>query len=130
MDGSIFRAAGRGTWLIVLLTLGACSPQIPAPELPPAEETLANAGRRLSGALAAGDLTAIATRADRVLAALSTPERDALARGYCRFQVDRPVRVTLAVPRGAEPFWLKDLGFTPCGPPLRDAAVVWDLHRK
>ena len=130
MDGSISRAVWRGSWLIVLLALGACSPQIAVPDLPRAEETLANAGKRLSGALSASDLTAIATRADRVLAVLSASERDALARGYCRFRVDRPVQVIVAAPRGSAPFWLKDLGFTPWGQPLRDAELVWDLHRK
>ncbi len=120
----------RGTSLLLLLALSACSPTLAPPDLPRAEETLARAGKRLSNKLSASDLTEIATNADRVLASLSARERDALARGYCRFQVDRPVQVVVAVPRGAAPFWLNDLGFTPWEKPLRDSEVTWDLHSR
>ena len=43
-------------------------------------------------------------------------ERAALARGYLRFHVDRPVIVDVAVPVASVPFWIADQGFQTTGP--------------
>ena len=82
------------------------------------------AGKRLIRSHSAAELTAIATRGDRVLAALTAAERDALARGYLRFRIDRPADVFVAAAAGSCPFWVADLGFEPAGldvPRRRDA---------
>src|SRR5437879_1983555 len=118
MDG--WRGRTRcGLGLVLAGVLTSCWPRVPVPvpveELPTADATLAEAGKRLSRSLSAGALTALAARGDRVLAALTRAERDALARGYVRFRIDRPAEVFVAAPRGSVPFWLADLGFEPAG---------------
>src|SRR4051794_32675038 len=75
-------ARGRlGVVGLVLAALSSCAPRASVDELPTAEATLVAAGKRLSRSLSAGALTALATRGDRVLAALTPAERDALSRG-------------------------------------------------
>lgn len=107
---------GRFTFALLLLLLTAsCSPPADLASLDEPEQVLARAGRRLSGLYSANELTTIATSGQRVLEVLESDERDALARGCLRFQVDRPVEVMVAVRNGSEPFWLTDLGFVPAG---------------
>lgn len=98
------------------------------PERP--DVTLAHAGKRLSQRFSTGELTAIATRGDRVLAVLTPQERDSLARGCLRFRIDSAAEVFVASARGAQPFWLDDLGFIATGITLDDGEIRWDLHQK
>lgn len=116
----------------ILLTLGlaSCSRQVAEDHLPSADATLASVGKRLSRTLSAGELTAIATRGDRVLGVLNPAERDALGRGYLRFRIDRPAVVFVAAPRGWMPFWLVDQRFRPAGLTLTVDGTTWDVHRK
>jgi hypothetical protein len=75
-------------------------------------------------------LTTIARRGDRVLRSLTHSERDALARGYLRFRVDREVVVTVAAPRGAEPYWFADQGFEPTDLRLVGPSGPWSVYRR
>ena len=95
-----------------------------------ARDALQAAGKRLSRTFSPGDLTEIASRADRVLAVLNRTERDALARGYLEFRVESPADVYIAAPRGSKPFWLDDLGFIFTEATLRDERITWDLYRR
>ena len=119
----------------VILALAAglvtsCGRPVPVESLPLPRATLAATGQRLGRTLSAGDLTTLARRGDRVLEALTPAERDALARGYLRFQVDAPVVVTVAAPRGSEPFWLADQGFAATDLRLGVTGGPWSVHRK
>ncbi len=80
----------RGTgWFLLALVLTSCTPRPAVEDLPSTQETLARAGKRLIGSHSVADLTALASRGDKVLGLLDSSERDALARGYLRFQIDR-----------------------------------------
>ena len=122
------RKSGLG--LLVLAALSSCSPRVAVEDLPTVEAALSSAGKRLSQSLATGDLTALATRGDKVLAALTPTERDALARGYLRFRIDRAAEVNVATPRSAPPFWLAEQGFTRTALALHDNKTDWVVYRK
>ncbi len=114
MDGERGRSQrGPGLPIVLVVALTSCSPTTPVESLPPARETLAAAGQRLILSHSAAELTTMARRGDRVLGSLTRAERDALARGYVRFRIERPADVLIAAPRGSVPFWVDDLGFTP-----------------
>lgn len=131
MDGEILRARRRGLgWVVLALGLASCTPRPPVERLPSADETLAAAGKRLSRKLPVADLTVMAARGDLVLAALTAAERDALARGYLRFKIDRAAEVLVAAPRGSTPFWLDDQGFDPAGLTFRDQDAEWDVFTR
>ena len=57
-------------------------------------------------------------------------ERAALARGYLRFTVDRPVIVDVAAPVGSIPFWVSDQGFETTGIVLKNPDAAWRVYRK
>ena len=108
----------RWTWrflpLLVLVGVGPGCSERDAVEVPPAPRAvLVESGKRLARSHSIEDLTALAARGDRVLAALTRSERAALGRGALRFRVDRPVVITVAAPPRAVPFWLADRGFQP-----------------
>lgn len=117
---------------LVLIAAGFCScaSRVSVVDLPAPKDTLAEVGKRLSRKLSAGELTTIAEHGDQVLRALTSIERDALARGYLRFQIDQPADVIVAAPRDSAPFWLRDQGFTATGDVLSDASNSWTLYRK
>ena len=88
----------------------------------PARQTLAAVGKRLGSRQNPADLTRLAARSGRVVAALTGAERAALGQGSLRFRVDRPVVVEVAVlATDAPPFWLADQGFAVVTPSLHDA---------
>src|SRR5262249_17991873 len=80
---------------ILIAGLPSCA-RVPVEQLPDAQSTLAQVGRRLGSSRSVDDLSAIAAKGDRIVAELSRPERDALGRGYLRFQVDRPAILDVA----------------------------------
>jgi hypothetical protein len=125
---------GRARWGVGLILLAAglasCSDRAPVEDLPTPEAVLAAAGKRLSRSLSAGDLTTLAAHGDRVLGALTVAERDALARGYVRFRLERPADVFVAAPRGSVPFWLVDQRFEPACLTLSDPETDWVVFRK
>jgi hypothetical protein len=117
--------------LVVLgVTLAACPRPAPVENLPAVEETMARVGRRLSRSLSVQELSALATRGDRLLSCLARDERAALARGWLRFRVDRPVLVGVAAPCRTVPFWLDDLGFRRRRLLLKVAGNDWALFEK
>ena len=121
----------RGLAVVLLIgAMPACSARVPVEELPAARETLAAIGKRLSRSMSERELTAVAARADRVLAVVNRRERDALARGLIRFRVDRPVLVEVAAPARSVPFWLDDQGFTRTGTELTNADGTFLIYRK
>ncbi len=128
MDGQL-RTWRRGL-LGLFLILPACAPTTPVEQLPTCDATIASAGKRLSGIRSVADLTTMATHGDQVLAALTRTERDALARGYVRFEVDRSINVFIATERGSEPFWLEELGFQPVDMTLTSEGAIWSVHQK
>jgi hypothetical protein len=87
-------------------------------------------GKRLSADRSVADLTAIAARGDRVLAALTAPERQTLGRCGLIFQVDRPVEVFIAACPDSIPFWLADHGFRPTGSTLTVRGTAWPVYVK
>jgi hypothetical protein len=75
------------------------------------------------------DLNAMAADGGRLLAELTSSERDALARGYLRFRVDTPVTIDVAARDDAIPFWLADQGFRRTGDALEVLGERWALFR-
>ena len=130
MDGRHGR--GRHGLAFILFVLGStsCTPRTPVDRLPSVEETLAGAGKRLSRTHSIDDLTRIATRQERVLALLNDRERDVMARGLVRFQIDRPADVYVAAPRQSVPFWIEDQGFEPTPLTMADSETPWLVFRK
>ena len=98
--------------------------------LPAAATTLEAVGKRLGRAGKPADLTRLAARSSRVVAALTAEERRTLGQSSLRFRVDRPSVVVVAVAAGNEPpFWLRDRGFNRSGRVVHDAdGGVWHLH--
>jgi len=130
MDGQRGRSRFGLAGLVLVAGLPSCAPEIPVDALPKAEVALAAAGRRLSQSLSAGALTELATRGDRVLAALTPAERDALSRGYLRFKSDRPVEIFVTAPRRSLPFWLDGQGFRDSALTLNGPGGPWAVFRK
>jgi hypothetical protein len=131
MDGRLTRRRLSPVSLLLLFGAAAsCKPRTEVERLPAPQETLARAGKRLSQSLSAGALTEIAAQGDRVLRALNTDERDALARGYLRFRVDQPAVLTVAAPRGSVPFWVADLRFRRTNLSLADPETDWAVFQK
>jgi acid phosphatase type 7 len=118
---SRFRTVARAVFATLIALLPACTRPVPVEQLPSVPATLAEAGKRLSHSHSAAELTALATRGDRLLATLNASERDALARGHIRFRVDRPVVVYVAAHAEAVPFWLADQHFNRTDISLRNA---------
>jgi hypothetical protein len=110
--------------------LPACSAPVAVDDLPAPRDTLTAVGKRLSRSKSVGELTTLARRGDRVLAALDRSERDALGRGYLRFRVDRPVVVDVAAPSESVPFWLHDQGFQRTALVLEAGGIGWAVFRK
>ncbi len=123
----------RGTrlGLVVALSLwtlmgtgcgGQGGPAVDLATLPSPRVTLEAVGKRLGQKLSPADLTRIAARSSRVVAALTPDERVALGYGSVRFRVDRPVVVTIAVlATDPPPFWLADQRFEPTAEVVHDA---------
>src|SRR5262245_23994531 len=103
------------SFALVMLVLPACTQRTPVDTLPTPQETLRAVGLRLSRSYSAAELTRLAMRGDRLAAALTRSERDALGRGYLRFRTNRPVIVDVAVSSQSIPFWLADQGFRATG---------------
>jgi hypothetical protein len=124
----------RGLVLFALIAAGgvlwACRPRTRVDELPAPRATLADAGRRLVRERPVEQVTALASRGSRLLAALEPGERDALGRGHIRFEVDRPVVVEVAASQRSVPFWLADQGFVPTGRSLDVGEQAWPLFRR
>ncbi len=129
---------GRTVWprrirgvILLTLALTSCAEDNPSVEnLPEAAETLASVGKRLIQSHSVAELNAIASRGDHLLNCLNSRERDALARGYLKFQVDRPSDIYVVTPRKAIPFWIEDLGFTSENVVIRDRLGVWNVYKK
>ena len=98
--------------------------------LPPAAMTVEGVGKRLGQAGKPANLTRLAARSSRVVAALTADERQALGQSSLRFRVDRPSVVVIAVADGDEPpFWLRDQGFSLIDRPVHDAeGSLWRLY--
>ncbi|HKI19021.1 MAG TPA: phosphohydrolase, partial [Isosphaeraceae bacterium] len=102
----------------------------PLDQIPTTRKTLQAIGLRLSRSKSELELTAIATRGDKLLAVLDPRERAALARGYLRFKVEFPVVVDVAVPVRSVPFWIGDQGFQPTHLVLDNTDTAWKVYRK
>ena len=135
MLGSICRWLMVGT-ICGLVGLGSgCSrdPDLTESDLaalPSAATTLTEVGQRLGRVGKPADLTRLAARSSRVVAALTTAERKTLGKSTLRFRVDRPSVVTVAVVEGDEPpFWLGDQGYRTTNQTAHDAdGSVWSLY--
>jgi hypothetical protein len=99
-------------------------------DFPSTDVTMRAIGERLGRSRSERELTAIASRGDAVLRNLRPRERAALARGYLRFKVDRPVVVDVAVPTASKPFWIDDQGFLSTDLVLQNADTTWQIYRK
>lgn len=115
---------------LLLGILPACSSRTSVETLPDARTALADVGRRLSRSHSLQDLSRLATDGDRLLAALTRTERDALGRAYLRFRVERPAEIVVAAPRETVPFWLEDQGFEATPDRLHGPGGEWTLFRK
>jgi len=102
----------------------------PVDEPASTQETVIAIGRRLSRSKSESDLTALASHGGALLRSLEPDERNALATGYLRFHVDKPVVVHVAAPISSVPFWVKDLGFQPDDLVLTNEDTDWRLFRK
>jgi hypothetical protein len=129
MDGRMRNL--RRCALLLLGLLAGCQPTTPSVEsLPDVPRTLEAIGRRLSRSMSEERLTLLAPHGAQVLAALSSRERDILARGHLRFQSRVPVVVAVAAPASSVPFWLRDLGFEPTELTLANEDARWSVYRK
>ncbi len=115
--------------LIAAAFLAHAASPYPGP-LPPSAVTMRSIGQRLSRSCSERELTALATRGPDLLARLQPGERAALARGYLRFNVDRPVIVDVAAPVASIPFWLTDQGFQTTDLILETGDTSWQIYRK
>ncbi len=129
-EGTRRRSHSLGPLLVLIFLVPGCAERVAVPDLPAPDVVLAEAGKRLARSLSIEDLTAIAARGDRVLAALTRSERDALGRSAIRFRVDRPVFVAVAAHPRAVPFWLADQGFRRSVATLNVAGTTWPLFEK
>ena len=128
MDGMMRKV--RCCWLLLPYLLAGCQSNSPVDTLPDVSRTLEAVGRRLSGSLSESRLTVLASRAPELVAVLTARERDALGRGYLRFQTSVPVIVEVAAPSNTVPFWMAEQGFVPTGATLTNADARWSLFRK
>ena len=115
---------------LTAVTLASCSRPVETVDLPDAPAVLAQVGKRLSQLKSAAELTAIATREERVLALLSREERDALGRCHLRFRVDRPVSLFVATDVRHAPFWLAEQGFDQRAERLGIEGHEWAIYEK
>ena len=123
----------RKAWFFCVLLPGliaGCLSNPPVDALPEVSETLDAIGLRLSQSLSEARLTAVAARGSELLTYLKAPERDALGRGYLRFQAKDPVIVEVAAPESSVPFWIVDQGFVATGETLTNVDCRWRLFRK
>ena len=118
-----------GFILVLVATVGRGAGPKPGGS-PSTEETLRLIGRRLSRSCSERELTAMATRGAAIVDRLEPAERNALGRGYLRFQVSRPVIVDVAVPSGSVPFWLADRRFRATGQSLVNPDTDWQLYQR
>jgi hypothetical protein len=130
MDGSALRLRLARLLVVLGVTLAVRAQPAAVEQLPPVEETMARIGRRLSQSHSEQELSALATRGDRLLSRLTREERAVLARGCLRIHVDRPVLVAVAAPRTTAPFWLDDLGFRRLARGLQVAGSDWVLFQR
>ena len=84
-------------------------------------------GKRLGQTRSPIELTEVARKGDRVLGLLTASERQSLARNALRFVVDQPCRVFVAAPKGHEPFWIRDQGFSASGEILENEDGLFSL---
>jgi hypothetical protein len=121
----------RRTWSVLLVVVAtACWIDSSRDKFPSTRETLRTVGRRLSGSCSESELTAIASRGPELLARLERRERAALGAGHCRFRVDHPVVIDVAVPIESVPFWLADRGFRRTELSLVNPDARWRLYRR
>jgi hypothetical protein len=118
-----------GLFLLAIAFIGLPA-QSTAQRLASTQETLQAIGRRLSQTKSERWLTALASRGDLLLNALTPAERAALGRNYLRFRVEAPVIVYVAAAAKSVPFWLADLGFEPLELALQNEDTGWKLFRK
>ena len=107
-----------------------CAPMRPSRQLPATDVTMRAIGQRLGRSCSERELTAIATRGPDLLGRLRPARARALARGYLRFTVDRPVVVDVAVPVASVPFWIADQGFRATDLVLENPDTSWRVYRK
>jgi acid phosphatase type 7 len=128
MDGMMRKS--RWCWLFLSCLPAGCQSKTSVDSLPEVSRTLEAVGRRLSDSLSEGRLTALASRAAELVAVLSASERDALGRGYLKFQTGVPVIVEVAASSNKGPFWIADQGFVATGANLINDDTHWSLFRK
>ncbi len=75
-------------------------------------------------------MTAIAAKSERLLAALTPNERDALGRGHLQVELDRAAIVEVAASPAHLPFWLSDQGFVATSDSVMVRGERWPLYRK
>jgi acid phosphatase type 7 len=125
------RSAGQFRLILIAGAFLACRPA-PAPpgQLPATGVTMRAIGQRLARSCSERELTAIATRGPDLFSRLQPGERAALACGYLRFTVDRPVVVDVAAPVASVPFWIADQGFRATDVVLENPDTSWRVYRK
>jgi len=116
--------------LLATTIIPACDRPVPIERLPLTSETLTAIGKRLSQKQSAAELSKLAPRGDLLLASLTSKERDALGRGYLRFQVDRPAIVEVAASPSSIPFWLSDQKFLRTAETVRIHGADWPVFRQ
>jgi hypothetical protein len=128
----VTRRRGRSSVFSILIASASigCWTDSRLDELPTSHQALQAIGRRLSRSWSEHDLSIMASRGRLILERLDGRERAALARGYLRFRVDRPVLVDVAVPTQSIPFWIEDLGFHVTDITLQNADTSWVVYRK
>jgi predicted MPP superfamily phosphohydrolase len=122
--------SGRIRLILIAAAFLACRPPAPPGDLPPTAVTIRSIGQRLGRSCSERELTALATCGADLLGRLQPGERAALAHGYLRFNVDRPVVVDVAAPVASVPFWIADQGFQLTGLALENVDTSWRIYRK
>lgn len=124
-----WKRIGLGPALLLMAAIG-CGRSAPVDPPPGVRQTLDAAGVRLGQSKSERELTAAVTNQSWLLGWLNASERFALGRNSVRFQVDRPVVVSIASLKGSAPFWLEDQGFRPTETTLRTEDGEWEVHDK
>ncbi len=125
------RSAGPFRLILIAGAFIACRPgPSPPGQLPPTGATMRAIGQRLARSCSERELTALATSGPDLIGRLQPGERAALAFGYLRFTVDRPVVVDVAAPVASVPFWIADQGFRATDLVLENPDTSWRIYRK
>ncbi len=116
--------------ILVPVSMAGCGQSAGRPSSEDAFRTITEVGKRLGAKLSPADLERLAGDQAALLHALTSDERQSLSTEYLRFEVDRPARVTIAVPDGPPPFWLRQAGFLPSSVSIRHADGPFSLWSK